>query len=111
MALSFSETEIVASVRGLTVTRLRAFVAASCVSPQEREGRPRFSEADLARLELLADLTEDFDLDEEAGAIVLSLVDQIHGLRRQLRTLATAIAEEPEEVRARLRRRLSGPDR
>jgi chaperone modulatory protein CbpM len=104
----YSEAEVVASVDGLTVTQLRAFVSARCVAPQDEGGQLGFAEADLARLRLLAELASDFELDEEAAALVLSLVDQIHGLRRQLRTIAEAIAEEPEDARARLRARLAG---
>ena len=107
----YSETEVVARVEGLTVTRLRAFVAAECVAPSEREGRLAFAEADLARLQLLAELAEDFDLDEDAAALVVSLVDQIHGLRRQLRALAEAVTAEPEEIRARIRGRMALPRR
>jgi hypothetical protein len=40
---------------------------------------------------------------------VLSLVDQVHGLRDRLRVLGDALAEEPEEVRRRIRARLSPP--
>jgi chaperone modulatory protein CbpM len=105
----YSETEVVAQVQGLTVARLRAFVAAECLAPAEREGRLAFREGDLARVRLLAELAEDFELDPDGAALVLSLVDQIHGLRRQLRRLAEAVAAEPPEVRARLRARLA-PD-
>jgi chaperone modulatory protein CbpM len=103
----YSETEIVARVRGLTVARLRAFVAAECVAPDEREGQLAFHEADVARVQLLAELAEDFDLDPEASAMVVSLVDQIHGLRLALRRLGDAIGEEPDEVRERVRARLA----
>ena len=105
----YSETEVVARVEGMTVTRLRAFVSAHCLEPVEHEGRLAFAEADVARARLLGDLHRDFELDEEAAALVLSLIDQIHGLRRRLRELGGALAEEPEEVRLRLRNRLSGP--
>lgn len=107
MAHFYSETEVVASVDGLTVARLRAFVAARCVAPAEQGGRLAFGEADLARLRLLAELAEDFELDAEAAALVLSLVDQIHGLRQELRLLGEAVAAEPDAVRARIRERLS----
>jgi chaperone modulatory protein CbpM len=107
----YSETEVVARVEGLTVARLRAFVAAECVAPAEREGRLAFGDADLARLRLLAELADDFGLDEDAAALVVSLVDQIHGLRRQLRRLGEAVAAEPEEVRARIRDRMALPRR
>lgn len=106
----YSETEVVARVEGLTVTRLRAFVAARCLAPTELEGRLAFGEADLARARLLAELAVDFDLDEEAAALVISLLDQIHGLRRRLRLLSEALGEEPEEVRARIRVRVGSQD-
>ena len=107
MSRFYSETEIVARVEGLTVARLRAFVAADCLAPAEREGRLAFAEADLARVRLLAELVTDFDLDAEAAGMVVSLVDQIHGLRRALRQLGEAVAAEPGEVRERIRSRLA----
>jgi chaperone modulatory protein CbpM len=102
----YSETEVIARVRGLTVTRLRAFIAADCVRPTEAQGRLAFAEADLARVQLLEELVEDFDLDEDAAAMVVGLVDQIHGLRRELRRLGEAIADEHPEVRARITGRI-----
>jgi len=111
MTRFYSETEVVARVRGLTVARLRAFVAADCLAPAEREGRLAFAEADVARAQLLEELVEDFGLDAEAAAVVVSLVDQIHGLRRQLRRLGEAVAAEHPEVRARIRDRLVVPSR
>ena len=108
--VTYTETEVVARVRGLTVTRLRAFVAAECVRPDEAGGRLAFAEADLARVQLLEDLVEDFELDEDAAAMVVGLVDQIHGLRRELRRLGEAVAGEHEEVRARITARI-GPRR
>ncbi len=107
MNLFYSETEIVARVEGLTVARLRAFVAAECVAPAEREGRLVFREVDLARVQLLAELVRDFDLDPDAAGMVVSLVDQIHGLRRALRQLGEAVAAEPGDVRDRIRQRLA----
>lgn len=104
----FSETEVVARVEGLTVARLRAFVSARCLAPREEAGRLAFDEADVARAALLEELVETFELDEDAAGLVMSLIDQIHGLRGRLRLLGAALAEEPEEVRLRLRARLGG---
>jgi chaperone modulatory protein CbpM len=111
MTRFYSETEVVARVRGLTVARLRSFVAADCLAPREREGRLMFAEVDVARAQLLEELVEDFDLDAEAAAMVVSLVDQIHGLRHALRRLGEAVAAEHPEVRARVRERLSAARR
>ena len=107
MSRFYSETEVVARVEGLTVARLRSFVAAECLAPDEREGRLAFAEVDLARAQLLAELVTDFDLDADAASVVISLVDQIHGLRRALRQLGEAVAYEPGEVRERIRGRLT----
>ena len=106
MSRFYSETELVARVEGLTVARLRSFVTAECVAPAEREGRLAFAEVDLARVRLLAELVADFDLDADAAGMVVSLVDQIHGLRRALRELGEAVAAEEAGVRARIRGRL-----
>lgn len=107
MTRFYSETEVIARVRGLTVARLRSFVAADCVAPAEAEGRLAFAEVDVARVALLAELVSDFDMDPEAAGMVLSLVDQIHGLRHELRRLGEAVAAEPGEVRLRIRDRLA----
>ncbi len=104
--MTYTETEIVARVHGLTVTRLRAFVAADCVRPTEAEGRLAFAEADLARVRLLEDLADGFELDPDAAAMVVSLVDQIHGLRHELRRLGEAVAAEHPEIRARIAARI-----
>ena len=106
MTLRYTEAQVVATVTRLTTTRLRAFIETDCVIPARREGALVFDEADRARLELLCELAEDFELDDEALGLVMSLIDQVHGLRRQLRGLADAVEAETEEVRARIRTRL-----
>lgn len=103
----YSETEVAAQVEGMTVARLRTWVSAHCLAPTEREGRLAFDDADVARARLLAELADDFGMDEDAAGMVLSLIDQIHGLRHRLRDLGSALADEPAEVRARIRARLA----
>jgi len=60
----------------------------------------------VARARLLAELAADFEIDPDAAAVVMSLVDQIHGLRRQLRVLGEAVAAEDVAIRDRIRERL-----
>jgi chaperone modulatory protein CbpM len=105
MTMRYTETELVARVDGLTIARLRHYAEVRCVRPALREGEPVYHDEDVARLRLLCELAADFDLDEEASALVLSLLDQIHGLRAQLRALAEAVAGEPDEIRRRIARR------
>lgn len=103
MTARFSEAQAVRAVRRLTARRLRAFIEAGCIAPAEIDGEPVFGEADLARLELMCELVEEFGLDAEALALVMSLIDQLHGLRHEMRHLLMAIGEQPSEVRARIR--------
>ncbi len=100
------EREVVAEIRGLTVRRLRAWVRRGWVRPAVRDREYRFDELDLARLRLLCELREDLGVGEEAVPVILSLLDQVYGLRRELRRLARAIEAEPAEVRARVLARL-----
>lgn len=104
MSARYTEKQAVLAVRRLTTSRLRSFVRADCVRPTETAEGIAFTDADLARLELLCELAEEFDLDEDALGIVLSLIDQLHGVRLELRGLAHALAEEPPEVQERVRR-------
>ena len=86
----YSETEVVARVRGLTVP------ASAPSSPPTASARPRPRAASPSprptspASQLLEELVEDFDLDEDAASMVVALVDQIHGLRHALRRLGEA---------------------
>jgi chaperone modulatory protein CbpM len=102
MSELYSEAEVLARVNGLTVARLRSYTAARCVRPRLQAGRATYAAPDVARLRLLCELAADFDLDEDAAALVLSLVDQIHGLRGELRVLAAAVGQQPDIVRRQI---------
>lgn len=64
--------------------RLRAWIAQDWVRPAERDGQLVFAEIDLARVHLILDL-ETLDVGEGAIPVVLSLLDQLHETRRQMR--------------------------
>lgn len=109
MAVHYSEEETVASVSLLTRTRLVAFVQAEVIAPIQTTRGPVFDEADLARLELLCELSDQFSLDEDGLGIILSLIDQLHTARWELRAMARAVQDEREEVRRRIGIRLREP--
>jgi chaperone modulatory protein CbpM len=74
----------------------------------ERRGRTwLFHEVDVARVELILEIRHEFAIDDEAVPLVLGLLDQVYGLRRQLRRLCDALAAQPSEVQATVRRALS----
>ena len=52
-----------------------------------------FSEGDVARAQLILDLKREMGVNDEGIGIILSLVDQMHGLRRVLRELMQASQE------------------
>lgn len=98
----YSEDDVVAHVTLLTRQRLQAFVRAEVVIPLHSEGDIYFRQVDLARLELLCDLTEHFELPEDAVSIVMSLIDQLHGARSDLKALAKAVDAQPAEIRTQI---------
>jgi chaperone modulatory protein CbpM len=81
---------------------LQAWIEARWLVPKRVEGRPHFGEIDLARAQLIADLTRDLGVNEEGVPIILDLVDQIHALRRSLGTVIAALGTAPEDLRRRI---------
>lgn len=86
---------------------LERWVALAWVRPLQGNGDWQFSETDVARIELICDLSRDLAIAEDAIEVILPLLDQLYALRRQVRTLNDAIAQLPEEVRRDLLARLS----
>jgi chaperone modulatory protein CbpM len=98
----FSEDDIVTNITRLTRGQLVRFVEIELVKPEIEDGGYVFRKIDVARLELLCDLTHDLDLDEGALSIVLSLIDQLHTARQDLATVAGVIAGLPSDLQARI---------
>lgn len=61
-----------------------------------------FREIDLARVRLIHELAHDLQVNDEALPVVLSLLDQVYTLRRQLRDVGAALhhAAPPETGQA-----------
>ncbi len=104
--------ELLLRVGGIERAELEAWIAQRWVLPlsQDDEGW-LFDEVDVARVELISELRRGFAFDDEALALVLGLVDQIYGLRRQMRRLCAALASQPPEAQAAIERALSGEGR
>jgi chaperone modulatory protein CbpM len=71
----------------LDASTLNAWIDAEWLLPVTGETKFLFSEADLARARLIRDLKVDFGVNDEGIAIVLHVLDQLHGLRRLLRDM------------------------
>ncbi|WP_292524180.1 MerR family transcriptional regulator [Methyloceanibacter sp.] len=101
-----TEEDVVARVSRLTVTRLRVFVSEGFIKP-ETDTQPAYSEADLARAALICNLEDELGFDQEDVPVLLSLIDQIHGLRAELQGFVEAIEELPPETRTTVRLRIA----
>jgi len=101
-----TERDIVSRVQHVTVTRLRVWVRQGWIRPAAKESQG-FSEADMARVALIRDLEDKLGFDEEQVPVLLNLIDQIHGLRAELKTMLDALEALPEEVRATVKMRIT----
>jgi len=81
---------------------LEAWMAAGWVTPSTQAGVRQFSAIDVARARLIQDLRGDIGVNDEGVSIILDLIDQLHGLRRTLGQLLTALRTQPEDLRERL---------
>ncbi|TDH35949.1 hypothetical protein E2A64_11610 [Pseudohoeflea suaedae] len=102
MAVLYTEEQVIAAVGRLTRVRLVSFVETDIVRPVHSADGLRYRPVDIARLELLCDLADDFELEDESLALVASLIDQLHDTRADLQALSKILAGEPYEIRARI---------
>ena len=77
---------------------LEAWIEAGWLLPRQDGAKRNFFDVDLARAHLIHDL-ERLGVNSEGIPVVLDLVDQLHGLRRTLRDLLSAIHAQPEAMR------------
>ena len=73
---------------------LEAWVTEEWLIPGGSAEAPAFTDADIARAALIRDLTQDLAVNDAGIGVILSLIDQVHGLRRTL-------ADVLRDVRAR----------
>lgn len=104
-----SFTAVLARLPEVDAERLQFWIAQEWVRPQLRNGEAVFQEIDVARLRLILDLQETMEVGEGAMPVVLSLLDQLHETRRQMRRLCAALdaagaAETADDIIRRLAR-------
>jgi chaperone modulatory protein CbpM len=94
-----TENDLIELLDGLTRDELRRWIDFGWVQPGRSGESFVFAEIDCARVRLIRDVHDTMDVTDEVMPMILSLVDQVYGLRRELRRLALAIQDQPEEVR------------
>jgi chaperone modulatory protein CbpM len=76
---------------------LEAWVAEEWLIPGGSTAEPAFTDADIARAALIRDLKRDLDVNDPGIGVILSLLDQVHGLRRTLADLLRDMRERREQ--------------
>ena len=105
--------ELLHRLEGLDRRDLVRWVENRLVLPERRDHTWIFHEVDVARVELILEIRQEFAVDEEALPLVLGLLDQVYDLRRQLRRMCDALEAQPPDVQAAVKRALprrTGPE-
>jgi chaperone modulatory protein CbpM len=102
MTMMVSEKDALERVSGLTQVRLRTWISRGWIAPAQGQAGYVYSEIDIVRCDLIRQLRDEMEIDRETVPVVLSLLDQVYGLRRELRTVMRAIERQPEDVRRQI---------
>jgi hypothetical protein len=102
MAVFYTEEEVVTRVTRLSRVALVRYVEADVIRPVLTEAGPRFRPVDVARLELICDLIDQYEFEDDALALILSLTDRLHAARADFRALSDAVAAEEKAIRDRI---------
>ncbi|MBV8121229.1 MAG: hypothetical protein JO081_14990 [Alphaproteobacteria bacterium] len=98
--------EVLGRLHGLDRNELGRWVENHWVLAEQHGDTLLFREVDVARIELIREMRDDFAVDDEAVPLVLGLLDQIYELRRQLRRLCDALAAQPDDIREAIKQAL-----
>lgn len=97
--MKLTEHDVVEAMEEVSLRRLRLWVRNGWIAPAAGSDGPVFDDIDLARMRLVCQLMDELNLNEDAVATVLSLMDQVYGLRCELRRLGEAVERQPKSVR------------
>jgi chaperone modulatory protein CbpM len=75
---------------GLGHETLNAWIEEEWLIPDGSSVEASFSDIDIARARLIRDLKLDFGVNDAGVGVILSLLDQLHGLRRTMMALRRA---------------------
>ena len=93
---------------GAKQAEVRGWIEAGWVQVSGEAESWRFAEADVARVRLIFELRYELAVGEEDLALVLRLLDQVYGLRRELQALALAVSRQPDSVRSAIAAAMKG---
>jgi chaperone modulatory protein CbpM len=93
---------------GVDRAAITSWIEQQWVLPETDGSGWQFDDVDLARLRLIAELTQELEIGNEAMPVVLNLLDQIYELRDRLSAVEQAIDAASPECRAEIARILGG---
>lgn len=91
--------ELLAEFAVLRREDLLVWIAEEMVRPEGPAEAPGFSEEARGRVRLLCTLRYELEIETGSLPVVMSLLDQLHDTRRQLRALAGAVTAQDQAVR------------
>jgi chaperone modulatory protein CbpM len=110
MTNAYAPEQVIEEVTSLTAERLSYFERLRIVTPESTPQGLRYHTLDVRRITLLCELTDEFEVNEDALVIIMSLLDQLHGTHSKLEQVIKAISAEPSETKIRLSQRLHEAD-
>ena len=105
----FTLQQVITEV-GVTETDLNLWIEQRWVLPDKREDGFVFDDVDIARARLIRELRVDLMVNEEAIPVVLSLLDQVHALRRTIARVNSAIDMASPAAKAEIANLLKASD-
>ena len=78
-------------VPSLNADTLHVWITQEWIRPLRQGGEPVFEEVDVARVRLIVELRDELEMGEAAIPVVLSLIDELHATRRDMRRLAEVL--------------------
>jgi chaperone modulatory protein CbpM len=81
---------------------IEMWVEEGWLRPQRTDQGLAFTEMDVSRAQLIRDLREDLGVNDEGIAVILDLIDQMHGLRNTFREVCEAIGAQPSDLQQRI---------
>ena len=101
------ETELIAQFTVLERQVLLIWIEEGVIAPHRDEAGYLFDRVDESRIALACDLHYRMGLEHASLPVILSLIDQLHDARHHLRTLARAVADQPDTVQQEITRRMT----
>ena len=78
------------------------YIAHEWLRPVAHKAGWYFEEIDIARIELVYHLTQDVQVNEHGMDVVLSLLDQLYGMRARMQSLTHAVTQQSPEVQSEI---------